>query len=116
MTQSTNAPMLADACAIYALSIGDLVTPRLSLQREFDAKSFGVLISLATARSQSPLRLDSSASCVTQPAAPALRSCCARALDVIAARVVLRGSTVASPCATPVISKNQPTSSNCMPG
>jgi cyanate permease len=53
MTQATNATALTAACAVFGLSIGNITTlPALIIQREFDAKSFGMLIGLATAISQ----------------------------------------------------------------
>ncbi len=41
------------ACALFGFSVGNLITlPALIVQREFDARSFGVLISLITAITQ----------------------------------------------------------------
>lgn len=41
------------ACAVFGFSVGNLITlPSLIVQREFDARSFGVLISLLTAITQ----------------------------------------------------------------
>jgi predicted MFS family arabinose efflux permease len=45
--------LLIAACAIFGFSVGNLITlPSLIVQREFDARSFGVLISLLTAITQ----------------------------------------------------------------
>jgi MFS family permease len=45
--------VLIAACALFGFSVGNLITlPSLIVQREFDAKSFGVLISLITAINQ----------------------------------------------------------------
>jgi predicted MFS family arabinose efflux permease len=44
---------LIAACALFGFSVGNLITlPALILQREFDPRSFGVLISLITAVNQ----------------------------------------------------------------
>jgi len=41
------------ACAMFGFSVGNLITlPALIVQQEFDARSFGVLISLITAVTQ----------------------------------------------------------------
>jgi cyanate permease len=38
------------ACALFGFSVGNLITlPALIVQREFDPRSFGVLVSLLTA-------------------------------------------------------------------
>jgi predicted MFS family arabinose efflux permease len=45
--------LLIVACAVFGFSVGNLITlPSLIVQREFDARSFGVLISLLTAITQ----------------------------------------------------------------
>ena len=45
--------MLLLACALFGFSVGNLITlPALIVQREFDPRSFGVLISLITAINQ----------------------------------------------------------------
>jgi predicted MFS family arabinose efflux permease len=45
--------LLIAACAVFGFSVGNLITlPSLIVQREFDARSFGVLISLLTAITQ----------------------------------------------------------------
>jgi MFS family permease len=42
--------MLMAACALFGFSVGNLITlPALIVQREFDPRSFGVLVSLVTA-------------------------------------------------------------------
>ncbi|WP_024509179.1 MFS transporter [Bradyrhizobium sp. ARR65] len=44
---------LIAACALFGFSVGNLITlPSLIVQREFDARAFGVLISLSTAINQ----------------------------------------------------------------
>jgi predicted MFS family arabinose efflux permease len=48
-----NETLLITACAVFGFSVGNLITlPSLIVQREFDARSFGVLISLLTAITQ----------------------------------------------------------------
>lgn len=48
-----NEILLMAACALFGFSVGNLITlPSLILQREFDSRSFGVLISLSTAIAQ----------------------------------------------------------------
>jgi predicted MFS family arabinose efflux permease len=50
---SRNEALLIGACAVFGFSVGNLITlPSLIVQREFDARSFGVLISLVTAITQ----------------------------------------------------------------
>jgi MFS family permease len=50
---SRNDIVLIAACALFGFSVGNLITlPSLIVQREFDARSFGVLISLITAINQ----------------------------------------------------------------
>ena len=45
--------VLIAACALFGFSVGNLITlPALIVQREFDSRSFGVLISLITAINQ----------------------------------------------------------------
>ena len=44
---------LIAACALFGFSVGNLITlPSLIVQREFDPRSFGVLVSLITAINQ----------------------------------------------------------------
>jgi MFS family permease len=53
MTQTTNAIFLFAACAVFGLSARNLITfPALIVQREFEARSFGMLIGLSTAIGQ----------------------------------------------------------------
>ena len=48
-----NDVVLIAACALFGFSVGNLITlPSLIVQREFDPRSFGVLISLITAINQ----------------------------------------------------------------
>jgi predicted MFS family arabinose efflux permease len=50
---SGNDAVLIAACALFGFSVGNLITlPALIVQREFDPRSFGVLISLITAINQ----------------------------------------------------------------
>jgi MFS family permease len=53
MTQTTDTASLFIACAVFGLSVGNLITfPALIIQREFEAESFGMLIALSTAVGQ----------------------------------------------------------------
>jgi predicted MFS family arabinose efflux permease len=48
-----NDVVLIAACALFGFSVGNVITlPSLIVQREFDPRSFGVLVSLVTAISQ----------------------------------------------------------------
>jgi MFS family permease len=50
---SGNEILLIGSCALFGFSVGNLITlPSLIIQREFDPRSFGVLISLLTAINQ----------------------------------------------------------------
>jgi cyanate permease len=50
---SRNDALVFFACALFGFSVGNLITlPALIVQREFDARSFGVLVSLITAVTQ----------------------------------------------------------------
>jgi predicted MFS family arabinose efflux permease len=50
---SDNEILLIGSCALFGFSVGNLITlPSLIIQREFDPRSFGVLISLLTAINQ----------------------------------------------------------------
>ena len=50
---SRNEMVLIAACALFGFSVGNLITlPALIVQREFDPRAFGVLISLITAINQ----------------------------------------------------------------
>jgi predicted MFS family arabinose efflux permease len=50
---SRNDMLLIAACALFGFSVGNLITlPSLIVQREFDPRSFGVLVSLITAINQ----------------------------------------------------------------
>jgi cyanate permease len=45
--------VLIAACALFGFSVGNLITlPSLIVQREFDPRAFGVLVSLITAINQ----------------------------------------------------------------
>jgi MFS family permease len=53
MTQTKDVAVLFAACAVFGLSVGNLVTlPALIIQREFAANSFGMLVALSTAIGQ----------------------------------------------------------------
>ncbi len=53
MTQTTDVALLFVACAVFGLSVGNLITlPAMVIQREFDAASFGMLVGLSTAIGQ----------------------------------------------------------------
>ena len=53
LINSRNDTLLIAACALFGFSVGNLITlPSLIVQREFDPRSFGVLISLITAINQ----------------------------------------------------------------
>jgi predicted MFS family arabinose efflux permease len=53
LINSSNAVLLIASCALFGFSVGNLITlPSLIVQREFDPRSFGVLISLITAINQ----------------------------------------------------------------
>jgi predicted MFS family arabinose efflux permease len=50
---SRNEAVLIAACGLFGFSVGNLITlPSLIVQREFDSRSFGVLVSLLTAINQ----------------------------------------------------------------
>jgi len=50
---SRSEPALIAACGLFGFSVGNLITlPSLIVQREFDSRSFGVLVSLLTAINQ----------------------------------------------------------------
>jgi len=53
MTQTADVAALFVACAVFGLSIGNLITlPALIIQREFESASFGMLVGLSTAIGQ----------------------------------------------------------------
>jgi MFS family permease len=53
MMNTTEVNKIYAACALYGLSVGNLITlPALVIQREFEAASFGTLIGLSTAIAQ----------------------------------------------------------------
>jgi MFS family permease len=53
MTQTTDVALLFMACAVFGLSVGNLITlPAVVIQREFDAAAFGLLVGLSTAAGQ----------------------------------------------------------------
>jgi cyanate permease len=53
MIQTTDKIALFIACAVFGVSIGNLITlPALIIQREFEAGSFGMLVGLSTAIGQ----------------------------------------------------------------
>ena len=53
MTQTTDVAVLFAACAVFGLSVGNMITlPGLIIQREFEAAAFGMLVGLSTAIGQ----------------------------------------------------------------
>jgi cyanate permease len=53
MTLTESSAALYLACAVYGLSVGNIITfPPLIAQREFDAASYGMLVGLSTAVGQ----------------------------------------------------------------
>ena len=53
IVNSRDEMLLIGACALFGFSVGNMITlPSLIIQREFDPRSFGVLVSLATAITQ----------------------------------------------------------------
>jgi MFS family permease len=53
MTLTTDVATLFIACAVFGLSVGNLITlPAVVIQREFDSASFGLLVGLSTAIGQ----------------------------------------------------------------
>jgi len=53
MTQTKDVAALFAACAVFGVSVGNLVTlPALIIQQEFAATSFGMLVALSTAIGQ----------------------------------------------------------------
>jgi predicted MFS family arabinose efflux permease len=53
IVNSRNETLLIAACGLFGFSVGNLITlPALIVQREFDPRAFGVLISLITAINQ----------------------------------------------------------------
>jgi predicted MFS family arabinose efflux permease len=53
LVNTRNEALLIAACGLFGFSVGNLITlPSLIVQREFDSRSFGVLISLITAINQ----------------------------------------------------------------
>jgi cyanate permease len=53
MTQTTSFWPLLLLCAIYGLSVGNVITlPSLIVQREFPAAAFGMIVALSTAITQ----------------------------------------------------------------
>jgi MFS family permease len=53
IVNSRNEMLLIAACGLFGFSVGNLITlPSLIIQREFDSRSFGVLVSLITAINQ----------------------------------------------------------------
>jgi cyanate permease len=50
VTLTTDATALILICAVFGLSVGNVITlPSLIIQREFEARSFGLLVGLTTA-------------------------------------------------------------------
>jgi MFS family permease len=93
MTQTTNAIVLFAACALFGLSVRNVITfPALIVQREFEAPSFGLLIGLSTAISQFVFAFGPGLIGLVRDWSGGYRAAlllCA-ALDLIAAAIVLR--------------------------
>ena len=92
MTQTTDVAVLFVGCAIFGLTVGNIITlPAVVIQREFEASSFGLLVGLSTAIGQY--------ACVVGPGligfvrdlagsyTPALALCVV--LEIVAAAVIL---------------------------
>jgi cyanate permease len=53
MTQTTDVTVLFIGCAVFGLTVGNIITlPAVVIQREFEASSFGLLVGLSTAIGQ----------------------------------------------------------------
>jgi MFS family permease len=93
MTQTTNATALFAACAVFGLSVRNVITfPALIVQREFDARSFGMLIGLSTAIGQFVFAFGPGLIGLVRDLSGGYRAAllvCV-ALDLIAAAIVLR--------------------------
>ena len=93
MTLTTHPAALFVACAVFGLSAGNLLTfPALIIQREFDARAFGMLVGLSWAISQFTYAFGPGALGIIRDAsgsyAAPLAVCIA--LDVVAAALILR--------------------------
>ena len=76
---------LIAACALFGFSVGNLITlPALIVQREFDPRSFGVLVSLITAINQITYAFGPG---VIGAAARSVRQLCAAVLRLHRARI-----------------------------
>jgi cyanate permease len=100
MTQTTNVVALFVGCAIFGLTVGNIITlPAVVIQREFEPASFAMLVGLSTAIGQF--------TCVVGPAllgflrdltggyTAALALC--MVLQVVAAAMILVGSSQQKP-------------------
>jgi MFS family permease len=96
MTQTTNAIVLFAACALFGLSVRNVITfPALIVQREFEAPSFGLLIGLSTAISQFVFAFGPGLIGLVRDWSGGYRAAlllCV-ALDLVAAAIVLRPPT-----------------------
>jgi cyanate permease len=53
MMQTTDVTVLFIGCAVFGLTVGNIITlPAVVIQREFEASSFGLLVGLSTAIGQ----------------------------------------------------------------
>ena len=92
MTQTTNQWPLFLLCAIYGLSVGNVITlPAIIVQREFPAAAFGMIVALSTAITQFTYAFGPGVIGAIRDAsagyAPALFFCVA--LNVVAAAIIL---------------------------
>jgi MFS family permease len=92
MTQTTSAWPLFLSCAVYGLSVGNLITlPAIIVQREFPAAAFGMIVALSTAITQFTYAFGPGVIGVVRDASasytPAIALCIA--LNLIAAAIVL---------------------------
>jgi predicted MFS family arabinose efflux permease len=92
--------LLIAACALFGFSVGNLITlPSLIVQREFDARAFGVLISLITAINQVTYAFGPGVIGVLRDLSGgyALPFCGCIGLEVTAAVLVMIGGRAANP-------------------
>jgi len=92
MTQTSSAWPLFLSCAIYGLSVGNLITlPAIIVQREFPAAAFGMIVALSTAITQFTYAFGPGVIGIVRDASvsytPAIVLCVA--LNLIAAAIVL---------------------------
>ena len=110
MTQTTDTAALFAACAVFGLSIGNMIAlPALIIQREFKPASFGMLVSLSTAIGQF--------TCVFGPGLLGLvRDLSGSYTASLALCVMLEIVAAVLVLMRPRASKPRSTSNNCRPG